>query len=567
MQKKAENIIANLRAHIARSEALLVERKGLLELIFLGMIAQEHVLLIGPPGVGKSAAARQAAKNAGGRYFEYLIGRFTEPAEVFGPLDINALRDGQLRPDVSGMLPEADIAFLDEIFLGSTAILNTLLGILNERQYRRGHFHTQVPLRCCIAASNRLPEDPALQAFADRFLLTHFIDPVSDHALDALLQTGIKAEHMAEEEAPSLSIADMDALAELAKSVSLETVRPFYTHILRKLRNRGVSLSDRRIAKGQKFIAAADEDFAAKRLPLIALPLLHRLLEDEALYGSDKTRRDAGLSLAEASGQLALRVDIRRLNRVNVEAAPAPLKRISLNAASNLTPVRDAIGVPGNRLLIAYETGALHLTTMDGRRLWSDHIHNVRGFAWIGSGNAIIVIRDEIEGSALSLLNLDDRTHRDIGFFDVRDFHREASEIGWMSFGDGRVSMLDTSSLIAAAKNGGGTLEHHWTVPITEPGRICALLDRPDQTSFLYHRQAGGLVEHWALEKSTLKVSCSFLTLTGKLRHEIQTFGWTGTMNIHAFSEDHTQMERGSGSLIAYSMQVERRLIIPSISI
>ena len=71
MQKKVENIIANLRAHIARSEALLVERKGLLELIFLGLIAQEHVLLIGPPGVGKSAAARLVAKNIGGRYFEY----------------------------------------------------------------------------------------------------------------------------------------------------------------------------------------------------------------------------------------------------------------------------------------------------------------------------------------------------------------------------------------------------------------------------------------------------------------------------------------------------------------
>lgn len=255
MDEKAQAIIDSLQAHILRSEAVLVERKGLLELIFLGLIAQEHVLLIGPPGVGKSAAARQAAKNVGGSYFEYLIGRFTEPAEIFGPLDINALRDGKLRPDVSGMLPEADIAFLDEIFLGSTAILNTLLGILNERQYRRGHFHAQVPLRCCIAASNRLPDDSALQAFADRFLITHFIDPVSDHALDALLETGIRSE--AAEDAPALAIADIDYLAGLAKRVDLDAVRPLYTHILRKLRNRGVNLTDRRLVKGQKLIAAA----------------------------------------------------------------------------------------------------------------------------------------------------------------------------------------------------------------------------------------------------------------------------------------------------------------------
>jgi MoxR-like ATPase len=255
MDDKAHGIIAGLKAHIAGSEAVLVERKGLLELIFLGLIAQEHVLLIGPPGVGKSAAARQAAARIGGRYFEYLIGRFTEPAEIFGPLDINALRDGRLRPDVSGMLPEADIAFLDEIFLGSTAILNTLLAILNERQFRRGHFHAQVPLRCCIAASNRLPDDTALQAFADRFLLTHFIEPVSDHALDALLEAGIRQD--AAPAAPPLTIADVDYVAELAGQVNLDAVRPFYTHIIRKLRNRGVNLSDRRLVKGQKFIAAA----------------------------------------------------------------------------------------------------------------------------------------------------------------------------------------------------------------------------------------------------------------------------------------------------------------------
>ncbi len=256
MDIRAQEIITNLQSQIALSDAVLIERKGLLELIFLGLIAQEHVLLIGPPGVGKSAAARQAAKSVSGKYFEYLVGRFTEPSEIFGPLDLNALREGQMRPDVSEMLPETDIAFLDEIFLGSTAILNTLLGILNERQYRRGHFSINVPLRCCIAASNRLPDDSSLQAFADRFLLTHFIEPVSDHALDQLLQAGRKLEDAEHADAP-MTIADMDYLADLAKQVDLGDVREHYIHIVRKLRNRGVNLSDRRIVKGQKLIAAA----------------------------------------------------------------------------------------------------------------------------------------------------------------------------------------------------------------------------------------------------------------------------------------------------------------------
>ncbi len=257
MDERAHNIIESLQAQITDSEAVLIERRGLLELVFLGLIAQEHVLLIGPPGVGKSAAARQAAKGIGGKYFEYLIGRFTEPSEVFGPLDLTALKEGQVRPDVSGMLPESEIAFLDEIFLGSTAILNTLLGILNERTYRRGHFNVRVPLRCCIAASNRLPEDTALQAFADRFLLTNFIEPVSDFALDQLLLAGRNLEHVEEQTEAPLSIDDMDYLAVMARSVRLEEVQEIYTHIIRKLRNRGVGLSDRRIVKGQKLIAAA----------------------------------------------------------------------------------------------------------------------------------------------------------------------------------------------------------------------------------------------------------------------------------------------------------------------
>ena len=85
------------------------------------------------------------------------------------------------------MLPEAEVAFLDEVFLGSTAILNTLLGVLNERTFRRGHTEIEVPLRVCVGASNGLPEDETLAAFADRFLARMFVEPVADAQLEELL--------------------------------------------------------------------------------------------------------------------------------------------------------------------------------------------------------------------------------------------------------------------------------------------------------------------------------------------------------------------------------------------
>ena len=71
----------------------LVERETLVELIALAAIDGEHVLVIGPPGTARSVAVRRMANAIGGRYFEYLLGRFTEPSEIFGPVDLRERRD------------------------------------------------------------------------------------------------------------------------------------------------------------------------------------------------------------------------------------------------------------------------------------------------------------------------------------------------------------------------------------------------------------------------------------------------------------------------------------------
>ena len=118
--------VGRLRQAVDRAAFGLVEREVLVELAVLGAVAQEHLLIIGPPGTAKSQAVRRISALLGGDYFEYLLGRFTEPAEIFGPVDLRKLQDGVVETSTAGMLPEAEIAFLDEIFQGSTAILNTL---------------------------------------------------------------------------------------------------------------------------------------------------------------------------------------------------------------------------------------------------------------------------------------------------------------------------------------------------------------------------------------------------------------------------------------------------------
>ncbi len=242
------------RAIIAASEGL-IDRRALVELIAMSAVAGEHVLVIGPPGTAKSEAVRRIATSLGGTYFEYLLGRFTEPSEIFGPVSLKRLKDGVVETETAGMLPETDIAFLDEVFLGSTAILNTLLGILNERRFRRGHTAIQCPLRVCVGASNRLPEDEHLAAFADRFLVRVFVGPVGDSRLEELLDVSWK--HTQPDKTRIASIEDVDALARAARAVDMTHVRSGLAQAIRLVRGVGVELTDRRAARVQRLVAAA----------------------------------------------------------------------------------------------------------------------------------------------------------------------------------------------------------------------------------------------------------------------------------------------------------------------
>src|SRR3954466_10116553 len=171
-----------------------LDKGELIRLLMVTLVAGEHMLIVGPPGTAKSALIRHLARLVDARYFEYLLTRFSEPNEIFGPIDIRAFREGTYVRRVETMLPDADIVFLDEIFKSNSAILNSLLSILNERRFFPGSASIQVPLSSLYGATNEIPNDDALSAVFDRFLVRTLSDNLDSFHFHGLIERGLRGE-------------------------------------------------------------------------------------------------------------------------------------------------------------------------------------------------------------------------------------------------------------------------------------------------------------------------------------------------------------------------------------
>eukprot|EP00798_Chlamydomonas_sp_ICE-L_P025190 gene25190-10826_t len=186
------NIRIKLENAVKQMQEGLVERDTEVRLLMLAACCGEHILFIGPPGTAKSEIGRRLNKLISGTYFERLLTRFSVPEELFGPLSMRALEDDKYVRQTRGYLPEAEVAFIDEIFKANSAILNTLLTLVNERLFDNGSQRVKVhelpkppvalvgcPLLSVVGASNELPESEELDALYDRFLVRREVKQVS----------------------------------------------------------------------------------------------------------------------------------------------------------------------------------------------------------------------------------------------------------------------------------------------------------------------------------------------------------------------------------------------------
>jgi len=234
-----------------------VGKDEIVDLMAVALVGGENLFLFGPPGTAKSALVRELALRMKGRSFDYLLTRFSEPNELFGPFDIRKLREGDLVTNTEGMLPEADFVFLDELLNANSAVLNSLLMVLNERVFRRGRENRKLDTLMVVGASNHLPEDDALSALFDRFLLRVNCQNVPTEMLPEVLGAGWKLDHQTENRGGAISVDDVRVLQSLIRDVDLSGIQSCYVELIHRLRHAGISVSDRRAVRLQRVIAAS----------------------------------------------------------------------------------------------------------------------------------------------------------------------------------------------------------------------------------------------------------------------------------------------------------------------
>lgn len=231
------------------------ERENEVEGILVALLSRQHMLMIGPAGTAKSALSSELSKIIeGSAYFQWLLTKFSTPEEVFGPLSLKGLEQGVYQRIITSKMPEANIVFLDEIFKANSAILNSLLTLINERLFYNNGSPVQVPLMSVIGASNEYPEEEeGLDALFDRFLLRFEIDFIADETnFVSMLKATAQTIQM-----PFMTMEELLHLQFLTDRVVIpDEVYKALSKIRVELRDKGIRPSDRRFKQSLSVLQA-----------------------------------------------------------------------------------------------------------------------------------------------------------------------------------------------------------------------------------------------------------------------------------------------------------------------
>lgn len=245
-----------------------IEREDEIYMLALCVISATNCFMHGPAGTGKSGLTEDFARRiVNANYFRALMGKTTEPGEIFGPVSINAMKQDKYKVNTTGKLPTAHVVFLDEVFKCNSAVLNSLLTVMNEKLFFNDG-EQEVPLVTLIGASNEYIEEDSLAALYDRFLCRWHVNYIQDSSNRLALFKGFldsrKGKSKLQKAAlttvgkTEIDIEDLFLLNEKVKEVDINIkVLKEYNKLFNTLEKKGIVVSDRRKNESLKILQAS----------------------------------------------------------------------------------------------------------------------------------------------------------------------------------------------------------------------------------------------------------------------------------------------------------------------
>lgn len=236
--------------------AKYLEREEVIHGILIAIMAKMNVLLVGEPGTAKSDLVRDIGRAFdGSHFFQWLLTEYTVPEELFGALSLAELEKGKYVRNPAGKMPEAHVAFLDEVFKANSSILNTLLTAINERLFYNNCQPTPMPLMSVIGASNEYADaEENLAALDDRFQVRFKVEDVkeSDSFLSILKNSTAPAPAL-----PQIPLADLNTLQASVDSVAVtDAIMELLEKIRIELAEEGITTSTRRWVQSLRVVRA-----------------------------------------------------------------------------------------------------------------------------------------------------------------------------------------------------------------------------------------------------------------------------------------------------------------------